>query len=174
MNPFVDVPEDSWFFAPVMWAVEKGITSGTSATTFDPDGACVRAQVVTFLWRAAGSPKPVTAENPFVDVPEDEYYRDAVLWAYENGITAGVSETHFGPNEICTREQVVTFLWAAADRPESSASVSFTDVQSGAWYYNAVAWAVENKITSGMDDGTFGVGAACTRAQMVTFLYAVK
>jgi hypothetical protein len=107
-------------------------------------------------------------------VVETDYFYKAVLWAKEQGITAGVSDTHFGPNETCVREQVVTFLWAAAGRPESSASVSFTDVQSGAWYYNAVAWAVENKITSGMDDGTFGVGAACTRAQMVTFLYAVK
>ena len=174
VNPFVDVPEDSWFFAPVMWAVENGITSGTSATTFGPDGACVRAQVVTFLWRAAGSPKPVTAENPFVDVPEDEYYRDAVLWAYENGITSGVSETHFGTNEICTREQVVTFLWAAANKPASSAEVNFSDVQSGAWYYAPVAWAVENNITSGIGGGIFGVGSTCTRAHVVTFLYAAK
>ena len=174
VNPFVDVPEDSWFFAPVLWAVEKGITSGTSATTFDPDGACVRAQVVTFLWRAAGSPKPVTDENPFVDVPEDEFYRDAVLWAYENGITSGVSENHFGTNEICTREQVVTFLWAAANKPASSAEVNFSDVQPGAWYYAPVAWAVENNITSGIGGGIFGVGSTCTRAQVVTFLYAAK
>ena len=173
-NPFVDVPEDIWYIDAVLWAVDKGITSGTSDTTFSPGNKVTRAQAVTFLWAAAGKPEPASNENPFVDVVETDYFYKAVLWASENGITAGFDDTHFGPGLICTREQVVTFLWAAAGRPESSASVNFTDVQSGAWYYAPVAWAVENKITSGMDDGTFGVGQTCTRAQVVTFLYAAK
>ena len=112
--------------------------------------------------------------DTFVDVTEADYFYKAVLWASENGFTAGVDDTHFAPNDICVREQVVTFLYAVAGKPAATATVSFSDVQTGAWYYAPVAWAVENKITSGMDDGTFGVGAACTRAQMVTFLYAVK
>ena len=173
-NPFVDVPEDSWFINPVLWAVEKGITSGVDDTHFGPNAACTRAQVVTFLWAAEGKPEPVSTVNPFVDVKEGDWFFKAVLWAKENDITAGVSDTHFGSNETCTREQVVTFLWAANGRPESSASVSFTDVQPGIWYYAPVAWAVENKITSGMGDGTFGVGQTCNRAQVVTFLYAAK
>ena len=171
VNPFVDVPEDSFYIDPVLWAVEKKITSGTSATTFNPNGACVRAQVVTFLWRAAGSPEPVNAVNPFVDVAMDEYYCKAVMWAYENGITAGIDETHFGPNTECTRAQVVTFLWRAQGSPDSSAEVSFTDVKSGAYYYPAVSWAVEKGITSGISAEEFGVYGICTRAQIVTFLY---
>ena len=174
MNPFEDVPEESWYTDAVLWAVEKGITAGTTDTTFSPDMNVNRAQAVTFLWAAAGKPEPASNENPFVDVVETDYFYKAVLWAKEQGITAGVSDTHFDPDAECLREQVVTFLYAAAGRPESSASVSFTDVQSGAWYYAPVAWAVENKITSGMDDGTFGVGQTCTRAQVVTFLYAAK
>ena len=174
MNPFEDVPEESWYTDAVLWAVEKGITSGTTDTTFSPDMNVTRAQAVTFLWAAAGKPEPKTPENPFVDVVETDYFYKAVLWASENGYTSGVDATPFDPNAECLREQVVTFLWAAAGRPESSASVNFTDVQSGAWYYAPVAWAVENKITSGMDDGTFGVGQTCTRAQVVTFLYAAK
>ena len=174
VNPFEDVPEDSWCAEAVLWAVEKGITSGTTDTTFSPNMNVNRAQAVTFLWAAAGKPEPASNENPFVDVVETDYFCKAVLWASENGYTSGVDATHFAPNAECLREQVVTFLWAVAGRPESSAEVSFPDVQSGAWYYAPVAWAVENKITSGMDDGTFGVGAACTRAQMVTFLYTAK
>ena len=174
VNPFEDVPEESWYTDAVLWAVEKGITSGTTDTTFSPNMNVTRAQAVTFLWAAAGKPEPKTTENPFVDVVETDYFYKAVLWASENGYTSGVDATHFGPGQICTREQVVTFLWAAAGRPESSASVNFSDVPAGAWYYAPVAWAVENKITSGMGNGTFGVGQTCTRAQVVTFLYAAK
>ena len=174
VNPFVDVAEDSWYINPVLWAVENGITNGMDATHFGPDAACTRAQVVTFLWAAEGKPEPASTENPFVDVTVSDWFYNAVLWASQNGITSGVDATHFGPNETCVREQVVTFLWAAEGKPASAASVSFSDVQSGAWYYAPVAWAVENGITSGMGDGSFGVGATCTRAQVVTFLYAAK
>ena len=126
------------------------------------------------MWAAADRREPASSESPFVDVVETDYFYKAVLWASENGITAGFDATHFGPGLICTREQVVTFLWAAANKPTSSAAVSFSDVPAGAWYYAPVAWAVENKITSGLGDGTFGVGQTCTRAQVVTFLYAAK
>ena len=167
---FVDVPEDAWFAPAVEWAVENGITSGVDATHFGPGAACTRAQVVTFLWAAEGKPEPASDENPFVDVKEGDWYYKAVLWASQNGITSGVSDTLFGAKQTCTREQVVTFLYAADGRPATSGKVSFTDVVDGAWYYAPVAWAVENGITSGMDDGTFGIGAICTRAQVVTFL----
>ena len=170
-NPFTDVPENSYYIDPVLWAVEKGITSGTTATTFNPGGACVRAQVVTFLWRAAGSPEPATTVNPFVDVKQGDYFYKAVLWAYENSITAGLDATHFGPNAACTRAQVVTFLWRAQSSPVSNAEVRFTDVQPGTYYYSAVAWAVENQITSGISATDFGVSTTCIRAQVVTFLY---
>ena len=173
-NPFEDVLEDSWFINPVLWAVENGITSGMDATHFGPDLNVTRAQVVTFLWAAEGKPEPTATEEPFVDVAETDWFYKAVLWAVENGITAGVDATSFGPNDTCVREQVVTFLYAAAGKPETTAEVTFTDVAEGAWYYAPVAWAVENNITSGMGDGTFGVGATCTRAQVVTFLYAAK
>ena len=173
-NPFVDVAEDSWFINPVLWAVENKITSGVDATHFGPDAACTRAQVVTFLWAAEGKPEPVSTANPFADVSASDWFFKAVLWASQNGITSGVDATHFGPNETCVREQVVTFLWAAEGKPASSAAVSFSDVPAGAWFYAPVAWAVENKVTSGMGDGSFGVGATCTRAQVVTFLYAAK
>ena len=170
-NPFVDVSEDSYYLDAVLWAVERGITTGTSATTFNPDGACVRAQVVTFLWRAAGSPEPVITENPFVDVPMDEYYYKAVLWAYGNKITAGVDANHFGPNAPCTREQVVTFLWSAMGKPASTAEIPFTDVKAEDYFCSAVAWAVEKGVTSGISATEFGVSHTCTRAQIVTFLY---
>ena len=173
-NPFVDVAEDSWYIDYVLWAVENGVTTGTTATTFNPDGNVTRAQAVTFLYAAAGKPEPVSTSNPFVDVTESDYFYKAVLWASENGITAGTDATHFDPNAKCVREQIVTFLYAAADKPAATATVSFSDVQPGAWYYAPVAWAVENGITTGMGDGTFGVGATCTRAQIVTFLYRVQ
>ena len=118
------------------------------------------------------SPEPASTENPFVDVVEGDYFYKAVLWAKESGVTSGIDATHFGSTNVCTRAQVVTFLWKAMGGSESQAEVSFTDVQSGDYFYNAVAWAVENGITSGMGDGTFGSNNQCTRAQVVTFLYA--
>ena len=171
-NPFTDVPNDSFAIDPVLWAVEKGITTGTSATTFDPNGNCARAIVVTFLWRAAGSPEPETTENPFEDVKESDFFYKAVLWAVEKGITTGTSTTTFSPAEECNRATVVTFLYRAQGNPEVTATENpFSDVKVDSWYGPAVLWAVENGITNGMGDGTFGVGSTCTRAQVVTFLY---
>ncbi len=170
-NPFTDVPEGSFYIDPVLWAVEKGITTGATATTFNPNGNCQRAQVVTFLWRAAGSPEPTKTENPFTDVKESDFYYKAVLWAVEKGVTNGLTATEFGPFTLCNRAQVVTFLWRAMGSPESTADVAFTDVQSGQFYSTAVAWAVENNITNGISATEFGVGGICNRAQVVTFLY---
>ena len=170
-NPFVDVPEDSWYINYVLWAVENGVTSGVDANHFAPDMQLTRAQAVTFLWAAAGQPEP-TGENSFVDVKESDWFYKAVLWAAEAGVTSGTGNGGFAPNAVCTREQVVTFLYAFKGKPSVSAEVTFPDVPGDAWYYNAVAWAAENKVTSGMGDGRFGVGVICTRAQMVTFLHA--
>ena len=169
-NPFVDVKNGDFFLEPVLWAVEKDITTGISSDRFDPLGGCVRGQVVTFLWRAMGKPGH-TIENPFVDVKEEDFFYDAVLWAYETGITTGIDSTHFNPNGSCSRAQVVTFLWRTMGRPASSAEVTFTDVKPGEFYYDAVVWAVENDITTGLDSSTFGVLDPCNRAQVVTFLY---
>ena len=173
-NPFVDVPEGSYYYDAVQWAVENGIAYGVSDNHFDPDTYCNRADVVTFLWRAANKPEPETAVNPFTDVNEGDYFYKAVLWGVENGIVAGISANKFGPYMRCTREQVVTFLWRAADRPDSAAEVTFNDVQPGAYYATAVAWAVENGITYGFNSTKFGVNYNCTRAQVVTFLYRVE
>ena len=170
-NPFTDVPEGSFYIDPVLWAVEKGITNGATATTFNPNGQCQRAQVVTFLWRAAGSPEPTSTNNPFVDVKESDFYYKAVLWAVEKGITNGLTADTFGPFALCNRAQVVTFLWRAMGQPESTAAVGFTDVQPGQFYSTAVAWAVEKGITNGISATEFGVGGICNRAQVVTFLY---
>ena len=170
--PFVDVPVNSFYFAPVAWAVESQVTSGATATTFNPGGQCQRAQVVTFLWRAAGCPMPTDAENPFEDVKEEDFYYDAVLWAVEKGITAGVDATHFAPMQSCSRAQVVAFLHRAMGSPEiSDADCPFTDVEAGEWYELPVLWAVENGITAGLTPDTFGVNTVCNRAQVVTFLY---
>ena len=170
-NPFIDVPAGSYYEDAVVWAVEKGITSGTSAVTFDPNGICTRAQAVTFLWRAAGSPAPKTKVMPFTDVPAGSYYYDAVLWAMEQGITKGTSDTAFSPNATCTRAQIVTFLWRANGSPAVSGNSAFTDVASDAYYAAAVAWAEKNGVTGGIGNGLFGSGNNCTRAQIVTFLY---
>ena len=170
-NPFVDVPAGSYYEDAVVWAVEKGITSGTSAVTFDPNGSCTRAQAVTFLWRAAGSPAPKTKVMPFTDVPSGSYYYDAVLWAMEQGITKGTSDTAFSPNASCTRAQIVTFLWRANGSPVASGNSAFTDVAADAYYAAAVTWAEKNGVTGGIGNGLFGSGNNCTRAQIVTFLY---
>ena len=170
--PFVDVPVNSFYFAPVAWAVKENITTGTSATTFAPNAFCNRAQVVTFLWRAAGCPEPTATENPFVDVKEGDFFHKAVLWAVEKGITNGIDATHFGPNESCNRAQVVTFLYRAMQSPAiSTLECPCTDVEPGQWYEPAVLWAVEKGITNGMSADTFGVNTVCNRAQVVTFLY---
>ena len=169
---FCDVEEDAYYCQPVLWAVENGITNGTSEDTFSPDADCLRAQVVTFLWRAEGCPAPESRRNPFRDVEQDAYYYDAVLWALENGITTGVSANRFGPDEPCTREQVVTFLYRTMGEPRvRNVSCPFTDVEADAWYETPVLWAVKNGITNGVSADCFGVGEICTRAQIVTFLY---
>ena len=170
-NPFTDVPSGAYYEDAVVWAVKKGITSGTSATTFDPDGSCTRAQAVTFLWRAAGSPEPKSAAMPFTDVPAGSYFEKAVLWAVENGITKGTSDTTFSPDASCTRAQIVTFLWRAGGSPAVSGNSAFSDVASDAYYAAAVAWAEKNGVTGGIGGGLFGSDNTCTRAQIVTFLH---
>ena len=167
---FTDVDSGAWYAGAVNWAVSEGITAGTSATTFSPDAPCTRAQVVTFLWRAAGSPK-ATGSNPFTDISAGAYYYDAVLWAVEKGITVGTSAATFSPDTVCTRAQIVTFLWRAAGSPAASGSNPFTDVSQGSYYYDAVLWAVSQGITAGTSATTFSPDTACTRAQAVTFLY---
>ena len=171
-NPFSDVPTGSFYYDPVLWALENGITTGATATTFDPNGSCLRAHVVTFLHRAAGNPAPTAANNPFTDVKTSDFFYKPVLWAVEKGITNGVSATEFGSFANCNRAAVVTFLWRAAGQPEPASTENpFTDVKTGDFFYKAVLWAVENGITNGVDATHFGPTAACNRAQVVTFLY---
>ena len=171
MTTFSDVPEGAYYTDAVAWAVEKGVTSGTSGTTFSPNADCTRAQIVTFLWRAAGSPTPKSKESAFTDVVAGSYYETAVQWAVENGITSGTSATTFSPNAACTRAQTVTFLWRSQKSPADGAANSFTDVAEGTYYTDAVKWAVKNGITSGTSTTTFSPNADCSRAQIVTFLY---
>ena len=170
-SPFTDVPKGSYYEEAVNWAVAQGITAGTTATTFSPNNPCTRAQAVTFLWRAAGSPAPQSHAMPFTDVAEGSYYHDAVLWAMENGITKGTSDTAFTPNAKCTRAQIVTFLWRSQKSPASDSVNPFTDVAADAYYANAVLWAAENGVTSGTTATTFSPNNNCTRAQIVTFLW---
>ena len=170
LNYFVDVKAGDYFYDAVKWAAEKGITSGTDATHFTPNAACTRAQIVTFLWRAAGSPEP-KGTGSFADVPADSYYTKAVAWAVENGITGGTGDGKFSPNATCTREQAVAFLYRASGSPAVSGGSAFNDVAANAYYADAVAWAEKNEITGGIGGGLFGSGNDCTRAQIVTFLY---
>ena len=168
---FVDVPENSYYEEAVDWAVENGITNGVSSDRFDSDGLCTRAQIVTFLWRAAGSPAPKSTSHNFTDVKAGSYYEQAVLWAVENGITVGTSSTTFSPDATCTRAQAVTFLYRAFGSPAVSDSAAFSDVTADAYYADAVAWAEKKGITTGIGDGLFGSNNDCTRAQIVTFLW---
>lgn len=173
-NPFKDITNDDWFYDSVLWAYQNNVTGGTSATTFGPNDGCTRAQVVTFLWAANGKPEPTTKTNPFKDVNSSDWYYKAVLWAVENGITSGIREGEFGPNESCTRAQVVTFLYAAVGKPNVLVfDSSFSDVSAGDWFCEEVQWAVSNGITGGIGDGKFGPNNTCTRGQVVTFLYKV-
>lgn len=167
---FRDVNQSDYYYDAVQWAVEKGITEGTSATTFSPDASCTRAQMVTFLWRAAGNPAPKSTVNPFTDVSASDYYYNAVLWAVENGITTGVSADRFAPGATVSRAQTVTFLYRANGSPSANGA-SFSDVAADEYYANAVAWAVQNGITTGTGNGKFTPNAPCTRGQIVTFLY---
>ena len=158
---FTDVSAEEYYAEPVAWAVEKGITAGTSDTTFSPDETCTRAQIITFLWRAAGSPEPQSA-GVFSDVAQDAYYAKATAWAAENGMSDGST---FAPEDPCTRQMAVEFMWKHAGSPDAAAA-SFTDVSS-----DAVDWALANGVTSGTSDTTFSPNDTCTRAQIVTFLY---
>ena len=171
VNPFTDVKENKYYYDPVLWAVENGITAGKTSTTFAPDASCTRSQIVTFLWRANGKPEPVTQKNPFTDVSESATYYKAVLWAVENGITTGKTSTTFAPNVSCTRDQVVTFLWRANGKPKATIDNPFSDVPENSFYREAVLWAMENKITLGRTSTSFDPKSACTRGQVVTFLY---
>ena len=171
-TPFADVPADSFYYEPVLWALENGITTGATATTFNPGGNCLRAHVVTFLHRAEGNPEPSSTKNPFTDVKSSDFFYKPVLWAVEKGITNGTSATTFGSYDNCNRAAVVTFLWRAAGCPEPKAvNNPFVDVKTTDFFYKAVLWAVENGITNGVDATHFGPTAGCNRAQVVTFLY---
>ena len=167
---FKDVPVDAYYYEAVKWAAEKGITGGVGNGLFAPNQPCTRAQIVTFLWRAAGSPAPKSMSS-FTDVPADAFYAKAVAWAVENGITGGTGDGKFSPDATCTRAQSVTFLYRAAGSPKVSSSAEFGDVATNAYYADAVAWAAKNGITGGIGGGQFGSGSDCTRAQIVTFLY---
>ena len=178
---FTDVPGNAYYADAVAWAVANGVTNGTSATTFSPDKPCTRAQVVTFLWRAAGCPAVDRASSPFTDVDPGAYYYDAVRWAVAQGITNGTGATTFSPDKPCTRAQVVTFLWRAEGKPEATepgenetlvmGENPFTDVDGNAYYYKAVLWAVAKGVTTGTGAATFSPDKTCTRGQIVTFLY---
>lgn len=171
-NPFTDVDEKAYYYEAVLWAVDREITNGYPDGTFQPEKGCTRAQIVTFLWRYAGEEKPTSTQMKFADVPEDAYYYDAVLWAVENGITTGTTDTKFAPDETCTRAQIVTFLWRYAKKPEPANSTNkFVDVPEDAYYHDAVLWAVEKDITKGTTDTKFAPASTCTRGQAVTFLF---
>ena len=170
--PFVDVPEEAFFEDPVAWAVSEEVTKGVDATHFGPDDSCTRGQVVTFLWRAAGCPEPGSSETGFTDLKPGAFYEKAVAWAVENDITKGTSATSFSPDSPCTRGQIVTFLWRSKGKPApKDGDTPFRDLKDGGFYLDAVAWAVESKVTNGQAEDRFGPDASCTRGQIVTFLY---
>lgn len=168
---FTDVKNDAYYADAVKWAVDRGITNGQTTTLFGAEASCTRAQIVTFLWRAAGSPVPQTTKNPFTDLSEDAYYYQAVLWAMEQGITVGTTETTFDPDQTCTRGEAVTFLHRNSGEPVAAGNHGFQDVNGSDYYDNAVQWAREKSITSGTTETTFSPNARCTRGQIVTFLY---
>ena len=169
--PFTDVAEGAYYADAVAWAIQNKVTSGVSATTFAPNASCTRGQMVTFLWKAAGSPEPKSLTTAFTDVKSGAYYEKAVAWAVENKVTTGTSATTFSPDATVTRGQSVTFLWKANNSPAAEGTSAFIDVAAGVYYAPAVAWAVEKGVTSGMSATTFAPNSNCTRAQIVTFLY---
>ena len=169
--PFTDVPANAYYYDAVRWAAEEGIATGVTGSLYAPGRSCTRAQIVTFLWRANGSPEPAGRENPFTDVSADAYYYEAVLWAVEEGITTGVTDTIFAPDAACTRAQAAVLLWRAEGSPSESGTNPFRDVADGAYYADAVTWAVKNGVTQGTTASTFEPGALCTRAQIMAFLY---
>ena len=171
VNPFTDVSENAYYYKAAAWAVQNGVTTGMTESTFEPGAACNRAQAITFLWRASGSPEPKTTENPFADVSKDAYYYKAILWAVENGITSGVTANAFQPTGTVTRGQAMTFLWRMTGEQKVSAENSFADVAANTYYHDAVLWAAQNGITSGKSATAFGPADSCVRSHMVTFLY---
>lgn len=170
-NPFLDVFENDYYYNAVLWAVEQGITAGTTDDTFSPDTICTRGQMVTFLWRAIGSPETQHFDMPFIDICFDDYYYNAVAWAVEQGITAGTSATTFSPDDTITRAQAVTFLFRAMGSPDLGSQDFFVDVPADAYYAPAVSWATAQGVTSGTGSTTFSPNDACTRGQIVTFLF---
>ena len=169
--PFEDVRQGDYYHIPVMWAVDNGITTGATETTFAPEKTATRAEVITFIWRANGEPEPTSTHNPFTDVKEGRFYYKAVLWAVEEGITTGTSATTFSPHDECSRCQVVAFLWRVEGEPEAEYNDAFDDVAEGKWYAEPISWALEQGITTGISENEFGVHVPCNRAQIVTFLY---
>jgi len=170
-SDFRDVPASAYYAKAVAWAVANGITNGTDAGVFSPNADCTRGQIAAFLWRAAGQPAPATTANPFSDISPSDYNYQAILWAYENGITTGTSASVFSPDNVCTRAQLVTFLWRAAGAAENGGAAAFQDVADSAYYAQAVAWAVANGVTTGTAENSFSPDTICSRAQAVTFLY---
>ena len=170
LNFFYDVPNNAYFYEAVKWAVKNGITTGVGNNLFAPEQPCTRAQIVTFLWRAAGSPEPKGAASGMSDVVSGSYYEKAVAWAIENGITTGTTTTTFSPDATCTRAQAVTFL-ARALKAKAASAAEFSDVPTGSYFADAVAWAAANGVTEGIGGGLFGSDNDCTRGQIVTFLY---
>ena len=171
INPFTDVAENAYYYNPVLWAVDNGVTAGYTQTLFAPEIACTRGQVVTFLWRAMGEQSPDVEECSFVDVKRDAYYYEAVLWAVENGITSGLTENVFAPEATVTRGQFVSFLYRALGKGDFTIQNPFSDVKESTYYYRPVLWAAENKVTSGLTETEFGPETSCTRGQVVSFLY---
>ena len=169
-DAFTDVPQSSYCYGPVLWASEENITKGTTATTFSPSAGCTRGQVVTFLWRAAGSPKVSGVENPFVDVKEGSYCYDAVLWAVQNKITSGTTKTTFSPGRTITRAEAVTLIWRSEGEPGPTAMPEFTDINAGAYYYGAMCWGYSSGVVSGTSATTFSPNGTCTRGHIVSFL----
>ena len=174
--PFVDVKPGKYYYDPVLWAIshDPQITAGTSATTFSPNQACTRGQIVTFLWKAMGAPEPAAQDNPFTDVKTTDYFYKPILWAVQNNVTAGTTATTFSPNKPCTRAEAMTFLWASQGKPSVvSATNPFSDVKDSAYYKTAILWAYGHnpQITSGTSATTFSPNATCTRGQIITFLY---
>ena len=168
---YADVDEQSYYYDALLWALDAGITEGTGESSFSPEASCTRAQMVTFLWRAAGSPKAADMANPFTDVSEEDYYYDAVLWAVSQGITQGTAADTFSPDAECTRGQMAAFLYRFDGEDPVSGDMAFEDVDADSYYSEAVLWAAQENITNGTGEATFSPDANCTRAQIVTFLY---
>ncbi len=174
INPFVDVASENYYYKSVLWAANAGVTAGVDASHFAPNKSCTRAEVVTFLWRAAGRPEVSDKTVPFTDVESDRYYAEAVAWAYHSGITAGETETLFVPDDVCTRAQVVSFLHRWKGRPAHGGYNPFTDIEPDRYYSDAVVWASENRVTSGVEEDLFAPEQLCDRGQIVSFLYRAR